>query len=88
MDKTCHKKNQNSLSGFEIALYFSQKKQETDGTTLYLSLLLNDPKQTWERKKESKLSFTLNIKVQYSPHQLQYWLSSSHSDSLSVQCQN
>lgn len=35
-----------SLSRFEIVLYFSQKKQESGGTTLQLSLLVG--------RKESK----------------------------------
>lgn len=68
-----------SLSRLEIVLYFSQKKQETGGTTLDLSVLLSDTKQLGERRKESKLSVKLNVKVKYFPHQLQYWLSSSHS---------
>lgn len=57
MDKTCHKKNQNSLSGFEIALYFSQKKQETDGTTLYLSLLLKWSQANMGKKEREQALF-------------------------------
>lgn len=47
-------KKAGNLGRFEIVLYFSQKKQETGGTALHLSVLLNDTKQLGERKKEKK----------------------------------
>jgi len=54
--KKFHKKEKaDGLSRFEIILYFSQKKQETGGTTLDLSLLVKKTKQLQGEMKASKL---------------------------------
>lgn len=53
------KEKADGLSRFETVLYFSQKRQETDGTTLDLSLLVKETKQWQGRRKASKLSLKM-----------------------------
>lgn len=53
------KEKADGLSRFEIVLYFSQKRQETGGTTLDLSLLVKETKQLQGRRKASKLSLKM-----------------------------
>lgn len=79
------KKKAGGLSRVEVVLCFSQKKQETGGRALDRSLLAKEPKQLQGGRKASKLSVTFNVTVKYFSHQLQYWLHSSHSGSLSEQ---